>query len=68
MFVCLKNQFLFFDICTVSEPRNKAEGEGADSNHVIVIKLVPDTWSVPDNLPVSQGDTFHEKRDIALVK
>jgi hypothetical protein len=28
MFVRLKSQFLFFDISTISGPRNKAGGEG----------------------------------------
>lgn len=66
MFVRLKSQFLYFDICSIPGPRNKG-GRGI-SNRVNVTKLVPNTLSVFDILPLPQGDTVHEKRDNALVK
>jgi len=52
----------------MQNPRATKQRRREISNRVNVIKLVPNTRSVPDILPVPQGDTFHEKRDNALVK
>jgi hypothetical protein len=52
----------------MQNPRVTKQGGRGTSNRVKVIKLVPKTRWVPDILPAPQGDTFHEKRENALIK